>query len=160
MWSETGSRSVPFRERGSDLAFSFLLNANPLIFFSLFTVHYTPDPLSNLFDSTMKENISMHLYFQVQALIISRKNILELPALIPGGDQLLFIQDNLFSCRLVPLGSMYMRNYVIIFANISPLLGLCTKIFEDHRKGGVTSKVSNPPFTNLIQRSDNFSAKN
>jgi len=27
--------------------------------------------------------------------------------------------------------------------------------FEGHGKGDVTSKVSDPPFTNLIQRSDN-----
>jgi len=106
-----------------------------LYFFSLFTVHYAPDSLSNLFDSTMKENISMHLHFQVQALIISRKNILEQSTLIPGGDQRLFIQDNSLSCRLVLLSSTYMGNCIIVSANILPLLGLYTRYLKVTGKG-------------------------
>ena len=78
---------------------------------------------------------SMHLHFQVQALIISRKNILEQPSLIPGGDQWLFIQDNSLSCRLVLLSSIYMGNCVIVSANISPLLSLCTKYLKVTGKG-------------------------
>jgi len=68
----------------------------------------------------------MQLHFQVQALIISRKNILEQPTLPLGGDQRLFIQDNPHSCRLVLLSSTYMGNYVVVSANILHLLGLCT----------------------------------
>ena len=55
----------------------------------------------------------MRLHFQVQTLIISRKNILEQPTLIPGGDQQLFIQDNSLSCKLVLLSSTYMGNCII-----------------------------------------------
>ena len=95
----------------------------------------------------------MHIHFQVQALFISRKNIVEQQALIPGGDQQLFIQDNLLSCRLVLLSSMYMGN-CHCFSQYLAFAGSLHKIFEGHMKGGVTSKVLDPPFVNLVQRSD------
>jgi len=102
----------------------------------------------------------MYLHFQIPTLLISRKNILEQPTLIPGGDRrtfysvifttifgdgdriifkrlnlvpctlsislLLLIHDDPLNCRLVLLNSTYIGNRVIAFADISPLLGLCT----------------------------------
>jgi len=50
------SRSVLFRERSSNLAFSFLLNANTFIFLC-FVVH----PLNNLFVLARKVDRSMYL---------------------------------------------------------------------------------------------------
>ena len=55
--------------------------------FLCLAVCYAPDLLNNLFDSTMRVDRSMHFHFQVQALLISRKSILEQKALVPGGDQ-------------------------------------------------------------------------
>ena len=53
----------------------------------LFFLCFAEHPLSNLFDLATKVDGSMYLHFQILALLINRKNILEQPVLIPGGDR-------------------------------------------------------------------------
>jgi len=69
--SEARTGSVSLRKRRYDLAPFFLPNGNIFIF-PCFAMHCVLDSLSNLFDLTTKVDGSMHLHFQVQALLIRR----------------------------------------------------------------------------------------
>ena len=109
--SEAGSGLVPLRAQNSDLASStlYLMLTH---FFCCVAMHCAP----NLFD-LMKEDKSMHLHSQVQALIISRRNIMEQLMPTPGeGQRSLFAMIYLAADLCC-----------IIFTNILPLLGLCTR---------------------------------
>jgi len=88
--SEAGFGSTLLRERSYDLALSLLPEANTFTPFFCFAGHYALDPLNNLFDLVMKVDVSMHFHFQVQAILINRKNTLEQMTLVSGGDQRTF----------------------------------------------------------------------
>ena len=89
MRSKVGSELISLRERSYDLTLSLLHEANTFTLLC-FAMHYILDPLNNLFDLVMKEDMSMHFHFQVQTLLISGKNTLEQTALFPGGYQRTF----------------------------------------------------------------------
>ena len=77
----------------------------------------------------------MHLHSQVQALIISRRNIMEQLMPTPGKGQRSPIRDDSLSCEFV----LYHFHQYLTFA------GSLHKIWERD----VTSKISDPSFTNF-----------
>ena len=99
-------------------------------FFFVVAVHCAP----NLFD-LMKEDKSMHLHSQVQALIISKKNILEQLMSTLGEGQRSPICDDPLSCEFV----LYYFHHYLTFA------GSLHKKWERD----ITSKVSNLSFANF-----------
>ena len=77
----------------------------------------------------------MHLHSQVQALIISRRNVLEQLMPTPGESQRSHIRDDPLNCRFV----------LCCFHQFVSFAGSLNKIWERD----VTSKVSDPSFANF-----------
>ena len=90
--------------------------------------------------------ISTTMFRDDDRTIFKRSNLVFRIARSGVGRQSL-IQDGTLSCRLVLLSSMYMKNCVITFTNISPFLGLCTGYLKiiGKRRSPVRSRILHSP---------------